>query len=262
MKENKYDDKIFFEKYSQMSRSVQGLDGAGEWQELKKLLPDFRGKRVLDLGCGYGWHCIYAAQNGADCVLGTDISEKMLEVAREKTAEFEREAAAAGGRACQITYQCSAMEDLSCDPASFDVVLSSLAFHYVRDFGAVVEKISEALSGGGWFVFSVEHPVFTAYGTQDWYYDEKGNILHFPVDNYYYEGKREAVFLGEKVTKYHKTLTTYLDTLLKNNFAIRRIVEPMPPENMRDIPGMKDEMRRPMMLLVAAQKAGIGQEKE
>ena len=54
MKENKYDDNIFFQKYSQMSRSQQGLAGAGEWETLRKLLPDFKDKRVLDLGCGIG----------------------------------------------------------------------------------------------------------------------------------------------------------------------------------------------------------------
>ncbi len=256
MKENKYDDQIFFEKYSRMSRSLQGLDGAGEWRELEKLLPDFAGKRVLDLGCGYGWHCIYAAKKGADFVLGTDISEKMLTVAQEKTAEFLESVPAARREAVKVEYQKSAMEDLECGAGSFDLVLSSLAFHYVKDFDLVVKKIHSWLAAGGQFIFSVEHPVFTAYGSQDWYYDEAGNILHFPVDNYYYEGKREAVFLGEKVVKYHKTLTTYLDTLLKNGFAVRRIVEPMPPEDMLDIPGMKDEMRRPMMLLVSAVKEG------
>ena len=40
-------------------RQQQGLAGAGEWETLRKLLPDFKDKRVLDLGCGYGWHCIY-----------------------------------------------------------------------------------------------------------------------------------------------------------------------------------------------------------
>ena len=86
------------------------------------------------------------------------------------------------------------------------------------------------------------------------YYNEKGEILHFPVDNYYYEGKRTAMFLEEKVTKYHRTLTTYLNTLLSNSFIINQIVEPQPPENMMDIPGMADEMRRPMMLIVSAKK--------
>lgn len=54
MKENKYDDEVFFEKYSQMDRSKEGLAGAGEWETLKELIPDFTGKRMLDLGCGYG----------------------------------------------------------------------------------------------------------------------------------------------------------------------------------------------------------------
>ncbi|MCH3540644.1 hypothetical protein LC896_14400, partial [Enterococcus faecium] len=54
--------------------------------------------------------------------------------------------------------------------------------------------------------------------------------------------------------KYHRTLTTYLNTLLSNSFIINQIVEPQPPENMMDIPGMADEMRRPMMLIVSAKK--------
>lgn len=65
MKENKYDDDRFFSQYAQMSRSVEGLKGAGEWHILQKMLPDFTGKRILDLGCGFGWHCIYAIEHGA-----------------------------------------------------------------------------------------------------------------------------------------------------------------------------------------------------
>lgn len=244
MKENKYDDAAFFEKYSQMSRSVQGLKGAGEWHELEKLLPDFCGKRVLDLGCGYGWHCSYAAEHGAKSVLGTDISEKMLDMAKIRNAHPA------------VSYCRCAMEDLEFDEGSFDIVLSSLALHYISDFSELVEKIYGWLTYGGCFVFSVEHPVFTAYGSQDWYYDGEGNILHFPVDNYYYEGVRDAVFLDEHVTKYHRTLTTYINTLLECGFTIQKLVEPMPPKEMMDLPGMKDEMRRPMMLLLNAKKQG------
>lgn len=242
MKENKYDDNIFFKKYSEMNRSRQGLAGAGEWETLKKLLPDFKGKRVLDLGCGYGWHCIYVMENGAASVIGVDISRKMLEVAREKT-HFP-----------QVEYRCCAMEDVDFPAESFDIIISSLAFHYVEDYEALIKKIYSMLKADGSLIFTVEHPVFTAYGTQDWYYNEKGEILHFPVDNYYYEGKRTAVFLGEKIIKYHRTLTTYLNTLLTNGFIINQVVEPQPPENMMEITGMKDEMRRPMMLIVSARK--------
>jgi cyclopropane fatty-acyl-phospholipid synthase-like methyltransferase len=69
MKQNKYDDNTFFDKYSQMERSRHGLAGAGEWHELRKMLPDFQGKRVLDLGCGFGWHCRFAEENGVESVI-------------------------------------------------------------------------------------------------------------------------------------------------------------------------------------------------
>ena len=243
MKENRYDDPIFFEKYSHMPRSEHGLEAAGEWEALQTLLPDFAHKRVLDLGCGYGWHCAYALEHGAAAVTGVDISEKMLAVARKKTGVGN------------VSYIRAAMEDVDFPDGSFDVVLSSLALHYVASFTDMARKIYRWLAPGGDFVFSIEHPIFTAYGNQDWYRDAEGNILHFPVDNYFFEGVREAVFLGERVTKYHHTLTTVLDGLLACGFTLRRVVEPQPPARMLDMEGMRDELRRPMMLLTAARKA-------
>ncbi len=243
MKENKYDNEQFFEKYSKMNRSINGLKGAGEWEELKKLLPSFEDKKILDLGCGYGWHCKYAVDNGASYVIGTDISRKMLDIAKEKNNHKN------------IEYIQGAMEDLTFKGQSFDVIISSLAFHYIKDFDPLVENISKWLKKDGEFIFSVEHPVFTSYGTQDFIYDEEGNIICFPVDNYYYEGKRETAFLGEKVIKYHRTITTYISILLKNNFIIKNIIEPMPSKDMLNIPGMLDEMRRPMMLIIKAKRA-------
>lgn len=243
MKENRYDDPAFFEQYSKMSRSVEGLNAAGEWYELQKLLPDFSKKRVLDLGCGYGWHCIYAAEQGASKVIGSDISAKMLEVAKSKT------------KYSNVEYIQSAMESLVFSPASFDLVISSLAFHYVKDYTEMLSKIYHWLSPGGDFVFSVEHPVFTAYGSQAWYDDEYGKHLHWPLDHYFNEGKRNAIFLGENVTKYHRTLTSYLSGLISSGFSIQAIVEPQPsPEMLQNIPEMIDELRRPMMLLISAKK--------
>lgn len=242
MKENKYDEELFFHKYSQMYRSIYGLEGAGEWPELEKMLPVLKGKRMLDLGCGYGWHCVYAAEHGAKEIVGVDISNKMLEMAANKCEGLP------------IKFINSSMEDLVFPKESFDLIFSSLAFHYVQDFHELVSSISDWLAEGGNFIFSVEHPVFTSCGSQDWYYGKNGEILHFPVDNYFYEGKRDAVFLGEKVTKYHRTLTTYLNELLVNGFVINKVVEPQPPKHLLHIEGMKDEMRRPMMLLISASK--------
>jgi SAM-dependent methyltransferase len=243
MKQNKYDDDTFFNKYSNMDRSKNGLEGAGEWHELKNMLPDFKDKRVLDLGCGFGWHCRYAVENGARSVIGIDISQKMLSEAKSKT------------KCGNIEYICMPIEDIDFPEESFDVVISSLALHYIKSFEDVLDRVYKCLSRGGDFIFSVEHPIFTAQGPQDWYYDDKGNILHWPVDHYFTEGIRNAKFLGEEVIKYHRTLTTYLNSLIKLGFEITGVVEPKPAENMLNtVPGMLDELRRPMMLLVSARK--------
>ena len=243
MKQNKYDDDTFFNKYSNMDRSKNGLEGAGEWHELKNMLPDFKDKRVLDLGCGFGWHCRYAVENGARSVIGIDISQKMLSEAKSKT------------KCGNIEYICMPIEDIDFPEESFDVVISSLALHYIKSFEDVLDRVYKCLSRGGDFIFSVEHPIFTAQGPQDWYYDDKGNILHWPVDHYFTEGIRNAKFLGEEVIKYHRTLTTYLNSLIKIGFEITGVVEPKPAENMLNtVPGMSDELRRPMMLLVSARK--------
>lgn len=243
MKENKYDEQSFFEKYCRMDRSQKGLAGAGEWHVLKTMLPDFTGKRVLDLGCGFGWHCEYAIKQGAKSAVGIDISKRMLEQARRRN------------HSDKIEYICSPIEDVSFPAEYFDVVISSLAFHYLESFKEICQKVSAFLTPGGAFVFSVEHPIFTAYGSEDWYYDAHGNIAHWPVDRYFTEGKRNTLFLGEQVVKYHKTLTTYLNTLLTSGFTITGLIEPQPSKEMLDAAsGMEDELRRPMMLLVSAEK--------
>ncbi len=243
MKENRYDDEVFFNRYGEMKRSMEGLEGAGEWHVLKGMLPDLAGSRVLDLGCGFGWHCAYAAEHGASKVLGVDISEKMIAVARERN-NYQA-----------VSYQCLAIEDYGYPADSFDVVLSSLAFHYLESFEDISSKVYRTLFPGGVFVFSVEHPVFTAEGSQQWVEDGCGGKLCWPVDNYFREGRRSPHFLGVEVAKYHKTLTTYLNGLLRQGFMITGVEEPQPDPSMLDeVPEMRDELRRPMMLIVSAVK--------
>jgi len=243
MKENKYDDLTFFNQYSQMARSLHGLQGAGEWHALKQMLSDFQNKRLLDLGCGFGWHCKYAIEQGASFAFGIDISEKMIHEAKKKNSSPA------------IEYRCMAIEDYDYPANAYDVVISSLAFHYLESFDEICRKVHQCLVKGGAFVFSVEHPIFTAYGNQDWIYDKEGKPLYWPVDNYFSQGKRHANFLGEEVIKYHKTLTTYINGLITSGFEITGLIEPEPEQSLMDAnPDMKNELRRPMFLLVSAYK--------
>lgn len=241
MKENKYDQEPFFDKYSRMERSVKGLSAAGEWHALKDMLPDLSEARVLDLGCGFGWHCRYAIEQGARSVIGVDLSERMLDEARRLTDSP------------RVQYMRMPIEDIDFPAASFDVVISSLAIHYIASFDDLCARVRHCLAHKGDFIFSVEHPVFTAEGSQQWYCDAEGNALFWPVDRYFSQGVRQACFLGEEVTKYHRTLATYLNALIANGFTITKVVEPEPDPSLLDsVSGMRDELRRPMMLLVSA----------
>ena len=133
MKQNKYDDSNFFSAYKQMARSIKGLEGAGEWHVLKALMPELRNKSVLDLGCGFGWHCLFAREQHASSVIGVDISAKMLQQAREKTDDPA------------ISYIQIPIEDIEFSNSQFDVVISSLAFHYIESFEAICKKVHDYL---------------------------------------------------------------------------------------------------------------------
>ena len=234
-----YDDPSFFARYAEMPRSRGGLAAAGEWPALERLLPSLAGRDVLDLGAGYGWHAAYAAAQGARSVLAVDRSARML----------ERAAAQHGHSA--IRYRRADIAALRCEPASFDVILSSLALHYIADLDALFRRCHDWLRPGGELVFSIEHPIFTASGQQDWYRDASGEILHFAVDRYGEEGPRTVDFLGAEVEKQHHRLETLLMGPLTAGFQLRAASEPLPPPELAALPGMRDEWRRPMMLILA-----------
>lgn len=237
---NEYDNEAFFEQYSKMPRSKVGLDAAGEWHQLKPLFPMLEGKCVLDLGCGYGWHCKFAVEKGAVQVLGVDLSPKMLQEAQRRNGDK------------RIEYRVCGIEEYEYPTNRWDCVISNLALHYIENIDRVFQKVHETLKPGGSFIFNIEHPVFTAGVGQDWVYTEEGNPKYWPVDKYFMPGERKTHFLGCDVIKQHHTLTQILMGLLNNGFELEAVEEAEPPQEMMGIPGMEDEMRRPMMLLVKA----------
>lgn len=241
MTQNIYDDDEFFEAYSRLDRSVYGLNGAPEWPALRNLLPDLRGLRVLDLGCGYGWFCRWARQNGAAHVLGIDVSDKMLQRAR---AALQHEG---------IVYRRADLEHVDLLASSFDAAYSSLAFHYLTNFEECVSRIHRALVPGGRLVFSVEHPIVTASHNPQWLPAAGGNV--WPVDHYFDEGPRSTNWLVDSVIKQHRTIGTYLNTLVRSGFTIAHAEDWGPTkEQVAARPEWEDERQRPLFFLVAANR--------
>lgn len=242
MTQNIYDDPAFFQGYSQLQRSIDGLAGAAEWPSMRALLPDLRGLDVVDLGCGFGWFCRWAREQGAVGVLGLDVSDNMLARAESETADMA------------IRYGKADLEDLQLPAAAFDLVYSSLAFHYIKNVSGLLATIHQALKPGGRLIFSIEHPIYMAPRRPDWLVDAEGRKT-WPLDSYQMEGPRVTNWLAEGVVKQHRTMGTTLNLLISSGFMIAHVEEWTPTdEDLAVHPDWAIERERPMFLLISTMK--------
>lgn len=152
----------------------------------------------------------------------------------------------------RIEYKNCGIEEYEYPENAWDFVVSNLALHYISDIDNVFQKVHRTLKPNGVFLFNIEHPVFTSGVNQDWIYNKEGKPKYWAIDNYFMSGERKTHFLGCDVIKQHHTLTQILMGLLNAGFEINAVEEAEPSKEMMNIPEMKDELRRPMMLLVKA----------
>ena len=244
-KQNIFDNEIFFNEYSKLRKREVNANNLFELPTLYELLPDLKGKRVLDLGCGTGERCIDYIKRGAASVTGIDISEKMLAIADSENNNSS------------ITYLKMPMEDIGSLEGEFDVAISSLALHYVDDFSGVVKNVYNLLRAGGVFLFSQEHPLTTCYsGTGDrWTKDENGKKIHANIADYCIEGRKDSTWFVEGVQRYHRMFSTIVNTLSDNGFRIVKMVEPYPTEELvRKYPDYYDLYHKPDFLFVKSIK--------
>lgn len=242
--QNIYDNEVFFEGYKKIRDNKINANNLFEIPALFSMMPDLKGKRVLDLGCGFGEHCSQFIGYGAQKVVGIDISEKMLAIARKENSD------------AKITYINMPMEEIAQLNEQFDVVVSSLALHYVEDFAGVVKSIYDMLDADGVFIFSQENPLCTCHSGGDrWTRDENGNKLHLNLADYGIEGERESVWFVDNVKKYHRTFSTIINTLIEAGFTIEKMIEPLPEDEiLEQYPAYRDLFHKPDFLLLRVKK--------
>lgn len=244
-KQNIFDNEIFFEGYKTMRDNDINYNDLLEQPAMAKLLPDLNGKAVLDLGCGYGHNCVDFVNRGAAKVTGIDISEKMLNVAR---AESSHE---------RIEYLNMSMTDISKLSEKFDLIYSSLAFHYVKDFDSFAKDMYSILCSGGQLLFSQEHPIITATldGNGHFNKDENGNRVSYTFSNYNEQGERKIHWYVDGVVKYHRTFSGVINALAKAGFVIEEVCEPVPEDRaIEKLPTIVKEYIKPNFLIVKARK--------
>ena len=218
---NHFDNDRLFEEYNKMRMDKKNYTDNIEMPASLKLLPSrFDGLKILDACCGFGKSSCYFADNGADAVVGIDISEKMIEKANKENCRSN------------TFYICSDISKLNPNShIEFDIAYSSAAFHFVEDLDTMFKSIYNLLKKDGIFCFSMEHPIMSANSDEKrWCYDKEGNISHYRLKDYFSETYREHTWFSKDipVSVYHRKMSTIINLLIKNGFVIEEVYEPEP----------------------------------
>lgn len=214
-----------------------------------EILPNLTGRAVLTIGCGSAEECKELKDRGANRVVGTDISEKLIEIAKKQVPGCE--------------FQVMDMQTLDFAPNSFDLVYSSLALHYAKDWAAVMQGVSRILKPDGIFLFSTGHPFLEAFA---WRHEADGTKSY---REFIIEKNRETEevtstsdYLADRVfpmklfghadeyyaETLHLSLGSMFRVILDAGFQLVNFVEPKPTEEFETV----DPMNYAMLMKIPA----------
>ncbi|WP_416149822.1 class I SAM-dependent methyltransferase [Salipaludibacillus sp. HK11] len=189
-----------------------------------------KSKKVLDAGCSAGWYSSQLLQQGAE-VTGIDVSPEMIRVAKQRLGE-------------EATLLCHDLqESLPFKNDSFDVIVSSLTLHYIKNWTYTFQEFNRILKAGGTLLFSVHHPFmdYTRHNCEDYFktqsLTETWNKPNITIDVSFYRRPLQSIL--NETTQF---------------FNLDKLIEPQPQEKIKE---MKEKsyhylMTSPHFLIVKA----------
>jgi SAM-dependent methyltransferase len=235
-----FSDDQWTRKYLDLRFRAGNFNDHIEFFAIRDLLPEVKGLDVFDLGCGPGVVCNFLAQNGARRVVGVDVSSPLIKFAN-RHKKFST-----------IQYCCEDMVEYLKGSIRFDLVVSSLALHFVSDLPHVLYKVCRALPTGGYFVFSVRHPVRTSNPA-----GEQGGIGEFAWAQKHYgvPGERTHRWLGQELTIFHRSFEMIFSQATSNGFDLVDLREPVPTSgDVEKYPELKEAFDSPPFLVLALRR--------
>jgi len=199
------------------------------------LLPDVRGKWVLDAGCGPGVYSEWLVNQGAE-VVAFDGNARMVEFARKRLGERVQ--------VFQANLE-GALDFLS--DVSFDVIVCPLAMDYVEDWEPTFREFHRVIKTGGALVFSMEHP-------HPKFESHRDTSDYFSVEliEYTWRGFGKPV----SVASYRRPLSGVINPLINAGFTLDRVLEPQPTDEFKEVEPKDYEelLRNPGFLCIRAVK--------
>lgn len=212
--QNIYDNKEFFDGYQSIRNNLSANELI-EIPQLFELIGNVENLSILDLGCGTGGHDRKLINMGAKKVVGIDLSNNMINEAIKNNSSDN------------IEYKVMSMDDIDKLDEKFDMVVSSLAIHYVPDYDGLCKRVYNLLNDGGRFIFSCGHPMDSCAILND--YSENFVIIndkkYFLISDYNNEGKRVSHWFVDGVETYHRNMSHLVNGLIDAGFKLEHMTE-------------------------------------
>jgi SAM-dependent methyltransferase len=223
------------------------------------MLPDVRGLRSLDLGCGEGYNTRLLAGGGAR-VTAIDIARVFVAQARQ--AELRDPLG--------IDYGVASAVELPFAAGAFDFATAFMSLMDIPETERVIAEAFRILKPGGFLQFSITHPCFdTPYHRN--LRDDAGRTYAFEVGGYFrnQEGDvEEWIFSAAppeeteglplfQTPRFTRTLSQWLNLLVDTGFVIERLAEPRPSDEIvSEVPNLQDAQVVAYFLQIRARKPG------
>lgn len=215
-------------------------------------LPDVNQKRILCVGCGTGEECGYISAKGG-LVTGIDLSSKSINIARKKHPG--------------LVFEIMDMNQLGFEDVSFDIVYSSLTFHYSNDLKKTLTEINRVLKPGGSLLFSVLHPIKWSAEIRRDMNDERKKAFILGYDSFTHPSSVFGDYLsirpitqkpeGYPIIKYwNRPISNYLEVIKESGFSLVNFIEPSPIEELKkvDIDYWNTQSKIPQFMIFRLQK--------
>ncbi|OLE55279.1 MAG: hypothetical protein AUG51_04155 [Acidobacteria bacterium 13_1_20CM_3_53_8] len=199
------------------------------------LLPEVKGKRVLDAACGPGVYSEWLLSHGAE-VIAVDSSPKMVQLAKQRL-----------GTASNVLQADLSKPLTFLDSSSFDIVLSPLTMEYIEDWHSTFAEFYRVLRPVGYFVLSVTHPFF------DYVYFKSNNYFEIELVGSEWQGFNSVQV---HMPSFRRSLEATLNPLIEAGFHLERILEPKPTDEFKeaDPKHYEELLQQPSFLCIRARK--------
>lgn len=194
-----------------------------------QLLPEIKGLKGIDVGCGEGHHTRLLKSLGAD-ICGLDIAENFISAARkaEKLQPMGIEYIHAS--ACRTPFSSN----------TFDFVTAFMCLMDISDFTGAIKEIYRILQPGGFMQFSIAHPCFTtphrrnlrnnqsvtyAIETGGYFAGDKVKVEEWIFGSLANDSQKYRKF---KIPVFYRTLSEWINALTAVGFHLEMMNEPAP----------------------------------